>query len=126
MSTITGKATAPAALNIFAAEQAAEVTFMAKKPEKAMSILQELMDKEKITGTESGWYLQEMARYAYFYDKARSNELQVAAHSRNRYLLRPRQGMHFENISIKGQKRTERMIALDQGIRECGRLTGRG
>ncbi len=111
MSTITGKATAPAALNIFAAEQAAEVAFMAKRPDKAMAILQELMDKEKITGADKGWYLQEMARYAYSYDNPRSNELQVEAHSHNRYLLRPRQGMRFETISTKGQKRIERMIA---------------
>jgi hypothetical protein len=117
MSTVTGKATAPAALKIFAAEQGAELAFMAKKPEKAMTILQDLMDEEKIDGTESGWYLQEMAHYAYSYDKARSNELQVAAHSRNRYLLRPRQGMHFEKISIQGQKRIERMIAW---IKEFG------
>jgi hypothetical protein len=111
MSTITGAATATAALDIFAAEQAAELAFMTKKPDQAMTILQELMDKENITGTESGWYLQEMARYAYAYDKARSNELQVTAHSRNKYLLRPREGMQFETISIKGQKRIERMIA---------------
>ena len=117
MSTITGKSAAPAALKIFAAEQGAELAFRAKKPEKAMTILQDLMDKEKIIGTESGWYLQEMARYAYSYDKARSNELQVAAHSRNRYLLRPRQGMQFEKISIQGQKRIERMIAW---IKEFG------
>src|ERR1035438_1516041 len=52
-----------------------------------------------------------MARYAYAYDKARSNELQVAAHSRNKYLLRPRQGMQFEIISAKGQKLIERMIS---------------
>ena len=84
---------------------------MAKKPDKAMKILQDLMDTEKITGTESGWYLQEMARYAYAFDHARSNELQVVAHSRNKYLLRPREGMEFESISANGQKRIERMIA---------------
>jgi replicative superfamily II helicase len=111
LSAITGKASAPAALKIFAAEHAAELAFMAKKPDKAMKILQDLMDKEKITGAESGWYLQEMARYAYPFDHARSNELQVVAHSRNKYLLRPREGMEFESISAKGQKRIERMIA---------------
>jgi hypothetical protein len=111
MSQITGAAAPPAALNVFMAERAAELAFRAHKPEKAMTILQDLMDKEKITGTESGWYLQEMARYAYAYDKSRSNELQVAAHQRNRYLLRPRQGMVFEAISATGQKRIERMIA---------------
>jgi len=111
MSQITGAATAPAALKIFSAEHAAELAFRAHKPEKAMTILQDLMDKEKITGTESGWYLQEMARYAYSYDKARSNELQVAAHQRNKYLLRPRQGMVVETICATGQKRIERMIS---------------
>ena len=111
MSQISGAAMAPAELKIFAAEHAAELAFRAHKPEKAVTLLQELMDKEKIAGTESGWYLQEMARYALAYDGARSNELQVAAHQRNRYLLRPRQGMVFETISAVGQKRIERMIA---------------
>jgi replicative superfamily II helicase len=111
MSQITGAPASPAALTIFTAERAAELAFRAHKPDKAMTILQDLIDKEKIKGTESGWYLQEMARYAYAYDKPRSNELQVTAHQRNRYLLRPRQGMVFESISAVGQKRIERMIA---------------
>ena len=52
-----------------------------------------------------------MARYASSYDKDHSNDLQVAAHKRNKYLLRPREGMFFETISAVGQKRMERMIS---------------
>ena len=101
----------PKALDIFTAEHTAEKTFQAGKPEKAMSLLQQLLDKQKIAGAERGWYLQEMARYAYAFDKERSNELQIAAHQLNRYLLKPRKGMVFEPISAKGQKRIERIIS---------------
>ena len=101
----------PKALDIFTAERTAEMTFQSGKPEKGMNLLQQLLDEQKMTGTERGWYLQEMARYAHAFDKDKSNELQIAAHQLNRYLLKPRKGMVFEPISAKGQKRIERIIS---------------
>jgi|ERR1035441_1250234 hypothetical protein len=52
-----------------------------------------------------------MARYAQVFDQDQSNELQVAAHQLNRYLLKPRKGMLFERISAKGQRRIERIFS---------------
>jgi replicative superfamily II helicase len=101
----------PKALNIFGAEYAAERTFQSGKPEKAVTLVQELIDEQKIAGAERGWYLQEMARYAHEFDREKSNELQVSAHRLNRYLLKPRKGMAFDPISAKGQKRIERIIS---------------
>ena len=111
MAQIVSVPAAPAALDIFVTEHAAERAFQAGKPEKAADILQSFLDKQKKQGPERGWYLQEMARYIYFNDKDKSNELQVVAHQKNRYLLKPRAGMVFEPISAKGQKRIERLIA---------------
>jgi len=111
MSKIANAPAVPAALEIFTAEHSAELLFRSGKPQKAIDVLQALLDREKMVGVESGWYLQEMARYAYSFDKAHANELQVAAHKRNRYLLRPQKGMEFETISAVGQKRIERLVA---------------
>ncbi|HET9805189.1 MAG TPA: hypothetical protein VFP96_18250 [Candidatus Acidoferrum sp.] len=76
-----------------------------------MNQLQDLVDQQKIEGTERGWDLQEMARYVHAFDRDRSNELQIAAHQLNRHLLKPQNGMVFEPISAKGQKRIERIMA---------------
>ena len=111
MSKLTSVPMPPKALYIFAAEYDAEVTFQSGKPEKAMKLLQQLLDEQKIVGAERGWYLQEMARYALAFDQDRSNELQVAAHQLNKYLLKPRKGMIFEQISAKGQKRIKRILS---------------
>ncbi len=101
----------PKALGLLVAERTSEQAFQRDKPERAIEVLQDLLDMEKITGHEKGWYLQEMARYAQAFDKTRSNELQISAHQHNRYLLKPRAGMLVESISATGQKRIERLIA---------------
>jgi replicative superfamily II helicase len=111
MSKIQGVPAVPKALGIFAAEYAAETAFQSGKADKAVTLLQTLLDKESIVGSERGWYLQEMARYAHATLRARSEELQVAAHQSNRYLLKPLKGMVFEPISAMGQKRNERLMA---------------
>jgi replicative superfamily II helicase len=111
MSQLASAPTPPKALNIFAAEYVAEKAFQSGKPEKAMNLVQQLLDEQNIAGAERGWYLQEMARYTHAFNKEKSNELQIAAHRLNRYLLKPRKGMAFDPISAKGQKRIERMIS---------------
>jgi hypothetical protein len=100
----------PKALDLFVAENASEQAFQNGKPDRAIEVFQELLDKQKITGHEKGWYLREMARYAHAFDKTCSNELQISAHKLNRYLLKPRAGMVIEPISATGQKRIARLI----------------
>jgi len=111
MSQLASVPMPPKALNIFAAEYVAEKTFQSGKPEKAMNLVQQLLDDQNTAGAERGWYLQEMARYTHAFNKEKSNELQIAAHRLNTYLLKPRKGMAFDPISSKGQKRIERMIS---------------
>ena len=58
-----------------------------------------------------GWYLQEMARCTYSISKTESNRLQIEAHRRNRFLLRPRTGMLVDPIVVISQKRITRIIS---------------
>lgn len=111
MAALTSAAAKPYALDVFALELKAEIAFQEGQPKKAIQLIQDLVDSQVKTQVERGWYLQEMARYAYAADKARSNELQVAAHRSHRYLLKPRQGMVVEQITSVGQKRIERLVA---------------
>lgn len=110
------------ALLLFTAEYEAEAQFQQERPEPAARILQRLMDERVHSDFEKGWYLQELARYAYVRDKAESNDLQIAAHQRNRYLLRPRDGMKISQISAIGHKRLERIIDWAQGFENAEEL----
>ncbi|MCL4500133.1 MAG: DEAD/DEAH box helicase family protein [Chloroflexi bacterium] len=110
MATLTSTAATPHALDILTVELEAEQAFQEGQPKKAIQLIQGLIDKQIKTAVERGWYLQELARYAYPTDKAKSNELQVAAHRNHRYLLKPRQGMIVEQITAAGQKRIERLM----------------
>jgi replicative superfamily II helicase len=97
-------------LTLFTAEYTAETQFQEGLPEKAIATLQDLIDNHVHDEFEKGWYLQEMARYAHLTDKTESNNLQVTAHKKNRYLLKPRDGMKITNISAVGHKRIEAMF----------------
>jgi replicative superfamily II helicase len=110
MSGMTSPAADTRALTLFAAERAAEVQFQQGQPEKAMATLQGLMDTHIRDEFDKGWYLQEMARYAHLTDKTESNNLQIAAHEKNRFLFKPRHGMKVTNISAVGHKRIEAII----------------
>lgn len=110
MSEIAFGAADPKALEIFAAEQAAETEFQNGRPEAAVKAIQKLVDQHITQPDEKGWYLQEMARYTHLASKTDSNELQIQAHKQNRYLLKPRQGMKVTTIAAAPQKRVERMI----------------
>jgi hypothetical protein len=111
MATLSSTAATPHALNILTIELEAEQAFQEGQHKKALQLLQGVIDAPVKTPVERGWYLQEMARYAYPTDKAKSNDLQVAAHRNHRYLLKPRHGMIIEQITAVGQKRLERLIA---------------
>jgi len=116
MSKMSNPAQDNRALVLFTAEHTAETYFQQGQPEKAIATLQELIDKHIRDESEKGWYLQEMARYAHLTDKTESNNLQVAAHQKNRYLLKPRSGMKITNISAIGHKRIETIIDWARGF----------
>lgn len=97
-------------LEIFAlellAEQKAEEGFF----DEAATIVQDLINKHITDDPEKGWYLQEMARLVYRSSKSKANGYQIAAHRKNRYLLKPRAGMVVQKIAPLSQKRVDTVI----------------
>lgn len=107
MGQVSQPHTSPKILSIFSAEMKAENKYYDGYYDEAAKILQGLIDTQVEIVTDKGWYLQEMARYTYSASKTRSNQLQVAAHKHNRYLLKPKDGMVFSKIMTISQKRIE-------------------
>jgi replicative superfamily II helicase len=122
MSSMTSPPPDTRALTLFAAERTAEVQFQQGQPEKGIATLQELIDTHIQDEFDKGWYLQEMARYAHLTDKTESNNLQIAAHQKNRFLFKPRHGMKITNISAVGHKRIEAIIDWARSFDTPGEL----
>lgn len=97
-------------LNIFALELQAEQRAESGQYDEAVEIIQKLCDQFISDDAERGWYLQEMGRLVYRSSKTKSNQYQIGAHKRNRYLLKPREGMVFQKIAPLSQKRVDTII----------------
>ncbi|MCA1568705.1 MAG: DEAD/DEAH box helicase family protein [Acidobacteria bacterium] len=111
MGSVTPSLPGGVTLELFSRELEAEKKYHDGDIDGAVKTLQSLVD-EKITDEfDKGWYLQEMARYKYPQSKEESNKLQVSAHRRNRFLLKPRSGMQFIKIEVVSQKRMENIIS---------------
>jgi hypothetical protein len=76
---------------------------------RASTRLQKLIDDKIVEGSETGWYLQERARYHFLADRPESEKLQVAAHKRNRLLLKPPTGVKVTKLTIVSHGRAERI-----------------
>lgn len=98
-------------LNIFEAERKSYEKFQLGDYTEAIKIIQNLIDTNNLSEEEEGWYLQEMAKYIYPYSKSQSNELQISAHKKNRYLLKPKEGMEISKLSTISLKRIESIIS---------------
>jgi hypothetical protein len=97
-------------LDLFQKELDAETSYQDGHIDRAVKILQSLIDERITDESDKGWYLQEMARYRYPQSKAESNKLQIAAHRKNRFLLKPLVGMEVSKIAAISQKRIENII----------------
>lgn len=119
MNAVAVSARQPSALvDVYVAEREAEELYRAGRIEPAVARLQTLIDGNLVdSDTEKGWYLQEMARYMHSAQKMRANQLQIAAHAKNRYLLRPRSGMTISKLEPRSERRAE---AVANWIRACG------
>jgi hypothetical protein len=104
------------ALEVFVTEKQAEDLNRDGRPKAAMELLQKLLDRITPDDEDKGWYLQEMARYQYNDSKAESNRLQIAAHKKNNMLLRPREGMEFQQLEPIGEGRVEAIIEWIQSF----------
>ncbi len=109
------------AITIFQAELDAEIAYQHGDSLKAVSTIQNLIDKHIKDELEQGWYLQEMARYKFAASRVDSNQLQISAHKKNRFLLRPQSGMNITHLLVH-QKRIAKIIDWVQGFDSFGDL----
>lgn len=98
-------------LKLYAAELAAEEAYVAGNYAGASQHLQRLMDEGHIEKDDKAWYLQERARYHYRTERTESQKLQVAAHKRNRMLLKPPTGVTVSKLTVVSQGRAERIAS---------------
>lgn len=96
-------------LDILSLEACAQKDFELNKKDDACKKIQKIIDSISDNDIEEGWYLQELARYKYRINTIESNEVQMAAFSRNSELLKPREGIKYEKIGIINSNRTEKI-----------------
>jgi hypothetical protein len=102
-------------LEIFEKELEAESRFQSKDPDNAAAILQAIADDPRTADFEKGYYMQEIARYRYSHSKAASNVMQVAAHRKNPYLLKPREGVFIQKLEPLNGARVTNIVQWIQG-----------
>jgi replicative superfamily II helicase len=92
------------ALDMFEMELAAETASHQGDPAQAARIIQDLIDKHVTDDADKGWYIQQMARYTYHVSNEKSNALQLEAHKKNRFLMKPQHGMRIDTIIVSQQR----------------------
>jgi replicative superfamily II helicase len=98
-----------AVLKIYSAELCAEEAYMGGDYATAVGTLQKMLDDGAVDSDDKGWYLQECARYHYVANRAESQTLQIAAHKKNRLLLRPPKGVTVAKLTMVSHGRIERV-----------------
>lgn len=99
-------------LELYALELEAEQLLMQGDFVRAGERVQKLLDSQNDLGpSDVGWYLQTMARYNYPGNRTEFQRLQLAAHNKNRMLMRPPQGMTVAKLQGISQGRVERIAA---------------
>lgn len=89
----------------YAAETKLEKLFSDGEYEKASEETQKFIDKFINDDLEKGWYLEQMARYAYMYSEEKSKTLQKSAFKKNPQLLKPKEGIAYSKISFLNETR---------------------
>lgn len=96
-------------LRAYSAELKAEQAYAAGDYMGAADALQVLLNGGSVSADDKGWYLQEMARYKWRDSRPDSEVLQVAAHKKNRMLLKPPSGVTVAKLRIVSRGRVERI-----------------
>jgi len=109
-------------LNIYTVELNAEQSYQSGDYSGATNQIQAFLDTAKHDDAEKGWYLQEMARYNYRANRAESQKLQVSAHKKNRFLLKPPFGVTVVKLSVISQKRMERIAEWIRNFEDYAHL----
>jgi replicative superfamily II helicase len=109
-------------LDVFQRELEAELFHHDGNPKQAVQTIQSLIDNEITDNEDLGWYLQEMARHLFSYNKLESNKLQIEAHRKNPFLLKPRDGMQIDRITVVSQKRVGRILEWLKQFADSGEI----
>jgi hypothetical protein len=84
----------------YVAETKLEKLFSQEEYEEAVNETQKFIDKFIEDDLEKGWYLEQMARYAFMISKEKSANLQKSAFKKNSQLLKPKEGIVYSKISF--------------------------
>ena len=109
MDSVVPTVTRKEILEQFEMELIAEQKFSTGDYRAAIERVQAYLDAHPRDEDEKGWYLQEMARYSFKFDRVESERYQLAAHSSNRLLLKPANGVQVKKLSIVSHGRMERI-----------------
>ncbi len=109
MQGVVPKSANQAVLKIYQSELLAEQAYIDGNYSKAGEVLQLLLDSGAIDEEDKSWYLQERARYSYRFSRQESSALQIAAHRKNRLLLRPATGTTVSQLTVVSEGRMERI-----------------
>lgn len=99
-------------LELFRLESEAELHQYNGDSEKAVEVMQKIVDKMCSHESEKGWYLQTLARYQYKLSRVESNNLQKSAFKRNYQLLHPKEGLTYKKLAFVNENRINRIKAF--------------
>lgn len=97
------------ALALYKSELDAELANIGGDYAGAARMVQAIIDKTGLDDDEKGWHLQTQARYNFASNRAEADTLQIAAHKRNRLLLKPASGVTVTKLTVVSQGRAERV-----------------
>ena len=97
------------ALKLYKSELDAELANIKGDYAGAVKLVQAIVDKGAVDDDEKGWHLQNQARYNFVSNRAEADVLQIAAHKRNRLLLKPASGVTVTKLTVVSQGRAERV-----------------
>jgi replicative superfamily II helicase len=103
-------------LEIYKSELEAELKFQGGDANGAVKTIQALIDQHIKNDADVGWYLQEMARFSLAISKAQANNLQLEAHKKNKFLIKPATGMVVSKLPVSHA----RMGSIINWVRACG------
>lgn len=92
----------------YAEENELEKLFSQGEYELAVERTQKFIDNFISDDLEKGWYLEQMARYAYMYSTEKSEIFQRSAFKKNPQLLKPKEGIAYSKISFLNETRINR------------------
>lgn len=99
-------------LDLFKLESEAELHQYNGDSEKAVEIMQKIVDNKCAHESEKGWYIQTLARYQYKLSRVESNNLQKSAFKKNYQLLHPKEGLNYKKLAYLNENRINRIKAF--------------